>query len=70
MNYLEWKSMIACGANLTEILEWERGRAFVPVIENGIAKEKFPNWFKAKVLAFYELSNHERNHIQDAATPK
>lgn len=49
--------MIACGATLSEILAWERG-------------EDFPMWFKAKVLAYHELSLHKASHIQDAATPR
>ena len=72
MNFLEWESMIACGATMTEILEWERGCVFIPGIDEKTGKpiEKFPVWFKAKILAFHELAQQKAMHVQDAATPK
>lgn len=72
MNFLEWEAMIACGATMTEILEWERGSTFIQEFDEktGKPKEKFPVWFKAKILAFHELSQLKEMHVQDAATPK
>lgn len=58
MNFAEWEALKGIGATLTEILEWERGN------------DTFPVWFKAKVLAWFELHEQVGLHKQDAATPK
>lgn len=57
MNFLEWEALWASGATLEERLDWERG-------------EKFPNWFKAKVIAWYDLHRIVQRHMEDAATPR
>lgn len=57
MSYAEWEAAIACGATLAELMAWDDGHTF-------------PARFKAKVLAFHQLSQRIASYVEDARVPK